>query len=302
VAPFILILGLGVALLETVLVYKAVQNTARARLLAGLPWSKLGQMRPGLVKVRGRVYALRDFLRSPLADRDCVYFHFKVQEKRHRAGGPHGGGGSYWKTVINDAQLVPCAIDDGTGSAAVRLQSAELVLRPGESERSGFLNSARPELEAMLQQRYGYSSVGLIFSRALYFSEARIEEGDALVVLGTARQAPDGGWELLRGPGPLLVTDRDLAGILASYRGTASLWWPRRGCPPYGARNVATGPAPRQATALPGALYGNRSTLQALAMGPRPCPTWAARRRPSRTPATAPTSRTPPRAGRTARR
>jgi hypothetical protein len=224
-AWFFLIVGLGLALLETVLVYKAIRNTTRWRLLANLPWSEIGKLQAGPVKVQGRVYALGDLVRSPLLDRECVHFHFKVQEKRHRGGPPPHGGGSYWKTVINDAQFVPCAIDDGTGSAQVRLKSAELVLHPGENERSGFLNNARPELEAMLREQYGISSLGLIFNRTLSYSETRIEEGDALVVLGTARETAEGGWELVRGPGPLVVSDKSFAGVLASYRSAALLWW-----------------------------------------------------------------------------
>jgi hypothetical protein len=223
-ALFYLLIGSVALLVEAFLVSKAIQNTRRARLLAGVPWSKLGQLQPGLVKVQGRVFAVRDLLRSPLADRDCVYFHFHVREKRHRGAAPHGGG-SYWKTVIDDVQSVPCALDDGTGSATLRLRLAELVLHPGEGERSGFLNSARPELEETLQERYGYSSVGLIFNRTLSYRETRIEEGDALVVLGTAREAADGGWELVRGRGPLLVSDKGLAGALGSYRSAALLWW-----------------------------------------------------------------------------
>jgi hypothetical protein len=181
-------------------------------------------LQPGLVKVQGRVFALHDLLRGPLSDRECVHFHFQAQEKRHRGGAPPHGGGSYWKTVINDTQFAPCAIDDGTGSATVRLKSAELVLHPGETERSGFLNSARPELEEVLSERYGYSSVGLIFNRTLYYSETRIEEGDDLLVLGTARETPDGGWELVRGGGPFLVSDKGLAGVRGLYWRAALLW------------------------------------------------------------------------------
>src|SRR5262249_19053894 len=159
--------------------------------------------------------AVHDILSSPLLGRECVYFRFRVQEKRRHAG-PHGGS-AFWKTVINDAQHVAFALDDGTGSAALRLKGAELVLQPGENRRSGFLNSARPKLEATLRECYGHSSVGLIFNRTLYYSETRIEEGDALVVLGTAREVPGGGWELVRGDGPLLVSDKALPTLLASY-------------------------------------------------------------------------------------
>jgi hypothetical protein len=224
VEPVYLIIGLVVALLEAVLVYKAIKNTRRARFLGRLPWSKIGQLQPGLVKVQGRALAAGVMLRSPLAGRECVYFHFQVEEKRQRGGGPFPPRGSYWKTVVSDTQDVPWTLDDGTGRAVVRLKSAELDLRAGAQKRSGFGNSARPELEATLQ-KYGLSSVGLIFNRTLSYRETRIDEGDALVILGTAREVPSGGWELVRGDGPLLISDKRPDELLASYRSAAFLWW-----------------------------------------------------------------------------
>jgi hypothetical protein len=224
VGPLCSIIGLVVALLETLLLYKAIKNTRRARLLARVPWSKIGQLQPGLVKVQGQALAVRGTLRGPLSGRECVYYKFQVQEKRRYGASPFTRG-TYWKSAINDAQDMPCALHDGTGSATVRLNSAELVLQPDANERSGFLNSARPELEETLHARYGYSSVGLMFNRTLDYSETRIEEGDVLVVLGTAREVPGGGWELVRGDIPLLVSDKGLAGLLASYRSAAFLWW-----------------------------------------------------------------------------
>ena len=100
------------------------------------------------------------------------------------------------------------------------------MLNPEDNvERSGFLNSARPELQEIMQEQYGYSTVGLVFNRTLYYSETRIEEGDALVVLGTAWERPDGIWEIVRGAGPLVVSNLGLAGLRASYRNAAIGWW-----------------------------------------------------------------------------
>jgi hypothetical protein len=223
--PYLLLLGLGIGLVEAIFIFQAVKNTRRHRLLARLPWTELGQLQAGLVKVQGQVIKIGELLRSPLSGRECVYFRFKVQEKRHRGGmPPHGGGGSYWKTVINDVQGLPFALDDGTGAAAVRLKSAELDLNSDVTENSGFLNSARPELEETLRLRYRYSSVGLIFNRTLYYTEARIEEGDSLVLLATAQQRP-GGWELVRGRGPMLVSANGPTSLQAKYRNGAILWW-----------------------------------------------------------------------------
>ena len=221
-----LIFGLLVALLEAWPVYKAIKNTRRARLLARVPWSKTGQLQPGLVKVRGRALAVGGTLRSPLSERECVYYHFQVQEEHGNVGGAQSGRYWYWKTVLNDAQAVPYAVDDGTGSATVRMKSAELVLRPDAIEWPGSRNGTRPELKAMLKKRYGFSTVvWLFFERTLKYRETRIHEGDILLVLGTAREVSGGGWELVRGRAPLLVSDKGLAVLLASYRSAAFSWW-----------------------------------------------------------------------------
>ena len=221
-----IVLGLVLSLVEAFVVYKGVWNTRRASLLQRLPLSRIGELEePGLVKVLGRAVALEGTFRSPLANRPCLYFHFQVQEKRQRHAGPHGGGGAYWKTVINDAQSLPCAIDDGTGEIELRLDQAEFELMPDDDERSGFLNTARPELEAMLQKDYGYSSVGLIFNRTLSYQETRIEAGDELLVVGTVRQTGDDAWELVRGRGPLLVSNKSQRDLRASYANAAVGWW-----------------------------------------------------------------------------
>lgn len=224
VGPIYVFIGFLVAVVEAFLVYKVVRNNRRARLLRRLPLSRIGDLQAGLAKVEGRAVAVGRTLLSPLAERECVYYRFQVQEKRRRHGFPHGGSG-YWKTVIDDAQAADCAIDDGTGSAVFRLQSAELALDTDDEERSGFLNDARPELEEILQHKYGYSTVGLIFNRTLYYSETRIEEGDDLLVLGTARQTENDGWEIVRADGPLLVSSLGLAALRASYRNAAIGWW-----------------------------------------------------------------------------
>jgi hypothetical protein len=221
--PLYPIIALVVVLLDGLLIYQAVKNGRRAGLLARLPWSRIGQLKPGLVKVQGRIQATGAPLRSPLLQRPCVYFHFQVQEKRTR--GPFPPGGAYWTTVIDDAQFVPCMIHDGAGRASLTLKSAKLELQSAATARSGFLDSPGRELEATLQERYGYSSVGLLFNRTLHYQETRIEEGDQLVILGTARQAADGSWELVRGSGPLLISNKSVDKLVSSYRTAAFFWW-----------------------------------------------------------------------------
>jgi len=217
------VVGLIVALVEALVIYRALHNGRRARLIARTAALEVNRLDDGPAKVRGHAVALSGALTAPLSGQACIYYRFRAEEQRRHAG-PHGGG-AYWKTVVDDAQSVPCGVDDGTGIAAVRLDEAELILARDREARSGFWNSAPPELEAMLRQRYGRSSQGWIFNKTMRYSETLIEEGDNLLVVGTAEATPGGNWQLVRGEGPLIVTDRGERSLLSSYRTAAFLWW-----------------------------------------------------------------------------
>lgn len=69
---FIALASLMVALVETFLLYKAIGNTRRARLVANLAVSRIGELEHGIVKVEGHAVAAGEILCSPLAGKDCV--------------------------------------------------------------------------------------------------------------------------------------------------------------------------------------------------------------------------------------
>jgi hypothetical protein len=224
--PHWAILTVAVALifLEAFFLYKAAANRKRANLIAGTPLTKVAELGGGRARVEGRATAFSRRLEAPLSGTPCVYFRFKVEEKRTHPGGPHGGGGSHWKTVIDDVQSVPCGVDDGTGIVGVNLAEAEVVLSPGTQTRSGFLNDAPPRVEQVLQERYGRSSKGWIFNKGMRYTETLIEEGDDLLVLGDVHGTPGGNWEFGKGDGPCIVSDQDERAVVASYRRFALLW------------------------------------------------------------------------------
>jgi len=101
--PALILVGL-----EVFLVYKAAANQKRARLIRDTPVAKITALGPGPAQVQGRVVALSALLTGPLSGRPCVYYHFKVDEKRTVRHGPHGSS-SHWKTVIDDARALPGA-------------------------------------------------------------------------------------------------------------------------------------------------------------------------------------------------
>jgi hypothetical protein len=114
----LLIPVLAVLVLEVFFLYKVAANRKRAKLIASTAIVKVAELSGGQAKVQGQVLGLGDPLAAPLSGRPCVYYRFQVEEKKMRHGPPPHGGGSYWKTIINDVQSIPCGLDDGTGVVA----------------------------------------------------------------------------------------------------------------------------------------------------------------------------------------
>ena len=216
---------LGVLILEVVFIYKATANRKRAKLIARTPSIKITELGDGPAKVQGRIVAFGDCLPAPISGKPCVYFRFQVEEKKARHGPPpHGGGGSYWKTVINDVQSIHCGVDDGTGVAGLELGGAELVLNPGAQMRSGFFNDAPDKLERILREHYGRSSKGLIFNKGMRYTETLLEEGEEVLVLGRVESTPGGNWQFHKCEVPFIVSDQSEKALLSSYKRFALLW------------------------------------------------------------------------------
>ena len=215
---------LGILVLEGIFIYKAAANRKRAKLLAGTPVAKVAELGGGLAKVEGRVMAFGQPMPAPLSGKPCVYFQFQVDEKKTRHAGPHGGGGSHWKTVINDVQSIPCVLDDGTGVAGLDLRGAEMLLSQGGEVRSGFFNDAPAELERLLRERYGRSSKGLLFNKGMRYTETLLEQGDHVLVLGTPQATSRGDWQFCKQDGLYIVSDRSEQALVKSYKRFALLW------------------------------------------------------------------------------
>ena len=135
---------------------------------------KAAEMRDGVCRVRGRLVAREEPLKSPLTDRTCIYFHFKVDQAyetkvwttRYGAAELLAGGSEStsehetWHTIIDDVQRVAVAIEDETGRAYLDLADAEF---DGVTvKKEGVIHTSRESglsFELMLQKRYGESTL-----------------------------------------------------------------------------------------------------------------------------------------------
>ena len=223
-AWLLLIPVLALLILEVFFIYKATANRKRATLMVSLRIAKIAELGDGPAKVWGRILAFGDSVPAPLSARPCVYYRFQVEEKKTRHAPPHGGGGSYWKTVINDVQSIPCGVDDGTGVAGLDLGGAELVLKPGAQMRSGFFKDAPAELERLLNERYGRSSQGLIFNKGMRYTETLLEEGEEVLVVGRVKTTTGGNWQFGKGEVPFIVSNLREEALLSSYKRFVLFW------------------------------------------------------------------------------
>lgn len=218
-----LVIGLVFGIIAVVAILYGKGQERRAKRIEETPTSPVGSLAPGFAEIKGKIVAAGDLLDSPMTRKACVYYDFHVEEQRtrHVGTGKHRRTEHYWATVVRDKQVRPFVVDDGTGSAEIDIARAELLLDQDARARSGFLQDAPPDLEATLNQRYGRSAQGIIFNRAMRYSETVLEQGDELYVLGTAVAEEGRPCRFVKGNDVFIVSDRGEQAVVASYRSSA---------------------------------------------------------------------------------
>lgn len=120
------------------------------------PLSRIGKLRPGPRKVRGKIAAREKVLRSPMTNRECVYYRLRVYEEGRKSRpadvlrsvlrGPPALNGIFfvyrfdsfasaqdsgnersvysWHNVLDEVESVPFCIEDETGSVEVDVRGA----------------------------------------------------------------------------------------------------------------------------------------------------------------------------------
>jgi hypothetical protein len=207
------------------LVWYGFRGWKRYTLITGTETSRISGILGGLAEINGTVVSMgEELLESPYSGIPCVYYRFKVEEQRHRSAGRRGGS-TYWATVINDREYAKCGVDDGTGTIVVDLEKADLVLDRDAHATSGLFSAAPPEMEEVLNSRYGRSSKGFIFNRRMRFHETILEPGDEVYVLGDVTVTGDGEWRITKQEHPLIVSDRGEHGASRRFFWQAILSW-----------------------------------------------------------------------------
>lgn len=191
------------------------------------PLSRIGKLRPGPRKVRGKIAACEEVLRSPLTNRKCVYYRLRAYEERRkwrptdvlRGGLPTSSALNFiffvfsfddsfagsqdsandravysWHTVLDEVESVPFCLEDDTGSVEVDVRGAAVspktIVRMATSMHESVL-ALSPLLER-LREEHGFESVDERGQfKTLRFVEEVLLIGADATVLGSVESRED---------------------------------------------------------------------------------------------------------------
>lgn len=145
------------------------------------------------VEVEGTIRPVdeEDVLQSPIMQKPCVAYEYKVEERqRRRRSGKNNGSKTTWKTVDSGENRVPFYLEDDSGRALVRPDGASLSMAK-ERTRTVEDESALP---SGMRGSGGVLSIGSISigSRPIRYTEKRLDVDDSGYVFGEAIPNPQG--------------------------------------------------------------------------------------------------------------
>jgi len=155
------------------------------RLIENIPTSKIRSIAMGLVEVYGTVTkGFTRLLRSPLTDKECVYYKYKVEE--HRGSGKN----SRWVTILQGEDSIKFLLTDNTGTVLVDPKGAKVDI-PADFNYSSHIGLEPPETVKRHLAKHGKRFEGLFgINKSMRFREHYIAPKDNLYVLGTAADNP----------------------------------------------------------------------------------------------------------------
>ncbi|HOW59223.1 MAG TPA: GIDE domain-containing protein [Candidatus Omnitrophota bacterium] len=158
----------------------------KRKLIENIPTSTIRAMAMGLVEINGTAKPFKGTMKTPFSKTDCVFFHYKVEEKRS------SGKSSHWVTLKEFCTPEWFYLEDETGKTLVNPVGAELYLKDDRKFNMGSL-SRGPDKAAFEQGliELGISPRGFMgFDKPLRCTEHYVCPGDNLYVMGTATKNP----------------------------------------------------------------------------------------------------------------
>jgi hypothetical protein len=215
-------------------------NNLRVASLLGRPLSRIGKLRPGLRRVRGKVVPFGEVLRSPVTKKGCVYYRLQIYEERKHwkpeasaagtvAAGLAGGATGIlvyraftspegesrashsWHHIAGESMSVPLLIEDDTGTVEVDLEGATIISTEKSRIATDVFHPPSSALCDLLNDQFGIDPMDRRGSfKALHFVEELLLVGAKVTVVGNVAAVEKGALCFLRDGGELLVSERDV--------------------------------------------------------------------------------------------
>lgn len=170
--------------------YNALVSLRLKRLIENTPTSKIRSIAMGFVEVFGGVGAVGDkILKSPIANKNCVYYRYYVQEYKRE------NKKNRWVTIREGTDSVCFELKDNTGAVVVDPKGAQVEIPVRYQLTSDDENKLPTNVNTFLKKQ-GINPIGAIFTKGLRFSkrlrfiEHFIAPKDDLYVMGTAGDNP----------------------------------------------------------------------------------------------------------------
>jgi len=168
---FFVILFIGICCVALFCWFTWYRKAKRARLIEDVPTSKIRSAAQGYNEIIGHgEFIQNDVIRSPLSGRECIWYKFKVQERRRDSK-----GNTYWETVESKVSDDIFVLEDETGKCIVDPNGAEVIAYEkdnwsGQKRNPGVLP---------------HSKSSTLFSGHPYkYTEEWIEPGEILYAIG----------------------------------------------------------------------------------------------------------------------
>lgn len=153
--------------------------------------------------VQGRIVPTAECVVAPWGHRPCVHFSLVVDQ--------HVRKGT-WKTLVEDQEWAPCAVDDGSGRLELDLTEAKLELETDVWLRPRLRRDMDPQLRQLLEVEYGVPTrTWLGTFRRVRLRQTVLEPNDPVYIIGWTTPSLPGSPGRIEGRegGPLLVSDGD---------------------------------------------------------------------------------------------
>jgi hypothetical protein len=152
------------------------------RVIMDTPTAKLRSLAMGLVEVEGRVQA-RSRVTAPFTTRPCAWWQVELQTLSQS-----NKGLKEWHTVYKEQSGNPFYLEDGTGTAMLYPQGADIRAGDLVQEETHGLGVPEPYASFMADRQLGMRHVWSM--GAMRFRERIVDEGRAVFVLGRATPKP----------------------------------------------------------------------------------------------------------------